>query len=215
MLLPSKFQTPVTCTANSLFSRRKATASAFDDISLSSLLSPYWRYLITLILLCRLVQQVDVIPPSIKSLQFGRFLGCGEIPLEPWNKITSLKDPRKKDSELSFCFRIPIARKGCGSDLLCHPGGVPGCPPWTNHHGRLPNLLPALACYVSSRRWIGRGRTGTFPVLCRLVRGENWRIETGLPTELLSMTDCRLCLQVRLPKMIKRRWLLRHLVCCR
>jgi putative MATE family efflux protein len=40
------------------------------------------QYLITLILLCRLVQQVDVIPPSIKSLKFGRFLGCGEIPLE-------------------------------------------------------------------------------------------------------------------------------------
>ncbi|WVZ83035.1 LOW QUALITY PROTEIN: hypothetical protein U9M48_030220 [Paspalum notatum var. saurae] len=32
------------------------------------------QYLITLILLCRLVQQVDVIPPSIKSLKFGRFL---------------------------------------------------------------------------------------------------------------------------------------------
>ncbi|KAL6645136.1 hypothetical protein ACP70R_016744 [Stipagrostis hirtigluma subsp. patula] len=35
------------------------------------------QYLITLILLCRLVQQVDVIPASIKSLKFGRFLGCG------------------------------------------------------------------------------------------------------------------------------------------
>ncbi|TVU47910.1 hypothetical protein EJB05_07526, partial [Eragrostis curvula] len=35
------------------------------------------QYLITLILLCRLVQQVDVIPPSFKSLRFGRFLGCG------------------------------------------------------------------------------------------------------------------------------------------
>ncbi|CAN6301766.1 unnamed protein product [Urochloa humidicola] len=35
------------------------------------------QYLITLILLCRLAQQVDVIPPSIKSLKFGRFLGCG------------------------------------------------------------------------------------------------------------------------------------------
>ncbi|KAF8730512.1 hypothetical protein HU200_016926 [Digitaria exilis] len=35
------------------------------------------QYLITLILMCRLVQQVDVIPPSIKSLKFGRFLGCG------------------------------------------------------------------------------------------------------------------------------------------
>ncbi|KAK3150882.1 hypothetical protein QOZ80_3AG0238950 [Eleusine coracana subsp. coracana] len=35
------------------------------------------QYLITLILLCRLVRQVDVIPPSIKSLKFGRFLGCG------------------------------------------------------------------------------------------------------------------------------------------
>lgn len=65
-------------------------------ISLSWFLSPYCRYLITLILLCRLVQQVDVIPPSIKSLKFGRFLGCGEMPLESWNQITSLTDPRKR-----------------------------------------------------------------------------------------------------------------------
>nr|AKU37074.1 aluminium-activated citrate transporter [Hordeum vulgare] len=35
------------------------------------------QYLITMILICRLVQQVDVIPPSLKSLKFGRFLGCG------------------------------------------------------------------------------------------------------------------------------------------
>jgi putative MATE family efflux protein len=40
------------------------------------------QYLITMILVCRLVQQVDVIPPSLKSLKFGRFLGCGKIPLE-------------------------------------------------------------------------------------------------------------------------------------
>ena len=65
-------------------------------ISLPWLLSPYRRYLITLILLCRLVQQVDVIPPSIKSLKFGRFLGCGEILLESWKKITTLTDPRKR-----------------------------------------------------------------------------------------------------------------------
>uniref|UniRef100_A0A0D3FFH6 Protein DETOXIFICATION n=1 Tax=Oryza barthii TaxID=65489 RepID=A0A0D3FFH6_9ORYZ len=35
------------------------------------------QYLITMILLCRLIRQVDVIPPSLKSLKFGRFLGCG------------------------------------------------------------------------------------------------------------------------------------------
>nr|CAD1837661.1 unnamed protein product [Ananas comosus var. bracteatus] len=35
------------------------------------------QYLITLILLCRLVQQVDVVPPSIKALKFSRFLRCG------------------------------------------------------------------------------------------------------------------------------------------
>uniref|UniRef100_UPI003F778706 HvAACT1 n=1 Tax=Hordeum vulgare TaxID=4513 RepID=UPI003F778706 len=35
------------------------------------------QYLITMILICRLVQQVDVIPPSLKSLKFGRFLGAG------------------------------------------------------------------------------------------------------------------------------------------
>ncbi|XP_072992803.1 protein DETOXIFICATION 42 [Typha latifolia] len=35
------------------------------------------QYLITLILLCRLVQQIDVVPPSIKALKFSRFLRCG------------------------------------------------------------------------------------------------------------------------------------------
>ncbi|XP_042373336.1 protein DETOXIFICATION 42-like [Zingiber officinale] len=35
------------------------------------------QYLITLILLCRLVQKVDVVPPSINALKFSRFLRCG------------------------------------------------------------------------------------------------------------------------------------------
>ncbi|KAJ4820107.1 Protein DETOXIFICATION [Rhynchospora pubera] len=35
------------------------------------------QYLITLILFFKLIHRVNVIPPSIKSLKFGRFLGCG------------------------------------------------------------------------------------------------------------------------------------------
>ncbi|THU71034.1 hypothetical protein C4D60_Mb08t31270 [Musa balbisiana] len=35
------------------------------------------QYLITLILLCRLVLKVDIVPPSIKALKFRRFLRCG------------------------------------------------------------------------------------------------------------------------------------------
>ncbi|KAJ8490815.1 hypothetical protein OPV22_012536 [Ensete ventricosum] len=35
------------------------------------------QYLITLILLCRLVLKVDIVPPSIKALKFSRFLRCG------------------------------------------------------------------------------------------------------------------------------------------
>ncbi|KAL5227450.1 hypothetical protein ABZP36_015715 [Zizania latifolia] len=35
------------------------------------------QYLITLIMLCKLVRKVDVVPYSLKSLKFGRFLGCG------------------------------------------------------------------------------------------------------------------------------------------
>ncbi|EEC72043.1 hypothetical protein OsI_04949 [Oryza sativa Indica Group] len=35
------------------------------------------QYLITLIMLCKLVRKVDVIPSSLKSLKFRRFLGCG------------------------------------------------------------------------------------------------------------------------------------------
>lgn len=69
-----------------------STAPAFhfiDQFLLTFLTSRYCRYLITMILLCRLIRQVDVIPPSLKSLKFGRFLGCGEIPLGYWNWITS------------------------------------------------------------------------------------------------------------------------------
>lgn len=35
------------------------------------------QYLITLILFCRLVRQINIIPPSIKALQLTRFLRCG------------------------------------------------------------------------------------------------------------------------------------------
>lgn len=35
------------------------------------------QYLITLILLSRLIKQVDIVPPSLKALQFRRFLKCG------------------------------------------------------------------------------------------------------------------------------------------
>uniref|UniRef100_A0A0E0JSU6 Protein DETOXIFICATION n=1 Tax=Oryza punctata TaxID=4537 RepID=A0A0E0JSU6_ORYPU len=35
------------------------------------------QYLIALIMLCKLVRKVDVIPSSLKSLKFRRFLGCG------------------------------------------------------------------------------------------------------------------------------------------
>ncbi|VAI08292.1 unnamed protein product [Triticum turgidum subsp. durum] len=61
------------------------------------------QYLITMILICRLVQQVDVIPPSLKSLKFGRFLGCGEIQLEPWNWITSRTGPLEMALKV-LCF---------------------------------------------------------------------------------------------------------------
>ncbi|TVU36036.1 hypothetical protein EJB05_17946, partial [Eragrostis curvula] len=35
------------------------------------------QYLITLIMLSRLVRKVDVVPPSLRCLKFRRFLGCG------------------------------------------------------------------------------------------------------------------------------------------
>ncbi|KAJ3673007.1 hypothetical protein LUZ60_006381 [Juncus effusus] len=47
------------------------------------------QYLITLILLCRLVQQVDIMPPSIKALSFRRFLSCGFLLLARVIAVTS------------------------------------------------------------------------------------------------------------------------------
>ncbi|KAJ8510330.1 hypothetical protein OPV22_000764 [Ensete ventricosum] len=37
------------------------------------------QYLITLTLLCSLVLKVNIVPPSMKSLKFSRFLGCGVL----------------------------------------------------------------------------------------------------------------------------------------
>lgn len=41
------------------------------------------RYLISLILLRRLMRQVDILPPSIKHMQIKRFLKNGDI-FKPW-----------------------------------------------------------------------------------------------------------------------------------
>ncbi|RWW15728.1 hypothetical protein GW17_00020418 [Ensete ventricosum] len=51
---------------------------------------PHCRYLITLILLCRLVLKVDIVPPSIKALKFSRFLRCGKCFL--WLATSLLAD---------------------------------------------------------------------------------------------------------------------------
>ena len=37
-----------------------------------------YRYLISVILLWKLMEKVDLLPPSIKHLQFGRFLKNGK-----------------------------------------------------------------------------------------------------------------------------------------
>ena len=47
----------------------------------------FYRFLITLILLWRLMKQVDLLPPSVKDLQFGRFLKNGK----PWIYISVYK----------------------------------------------------------------------------------------------------------------------------
>jgi len=90
------FQTPVTR------AREKQQLLYFYDKLILTFVSPYCRYLITLILLCRLVQQVDVIPPSIKSLKFGRFLGCGEIPMESRDRITTSPTNVSSKRRLNF-----------------------------------------------------------------------------------------------------------------
>ncbi|KAJ0982329.1 hypothetical protein J5N97_010584 [Dioscorea zingiberensis] len=71
------------------------------------------QYLITFILLCKLVKQVDVVPPSFKALQFSRFLKCGLL--------------------LLLCSRIFIAGKGyCGYILCVTLSGIISCTQWTN-----------------------------------------------------------------------------------
>lgn len=63
-----------------------------------SCLSPC-RYLITLALLCSLVLKVNIVPPSLKSPKFSRFLGCGKSFLEDAIWCHWLK-------QFKFCFLV-------------------------------------------------------------------------------------------------------------
>jgi hypothetical protein len=66
------------------------------------------------------------------------------------DNISTFSSERLKSS-LAIRFRVSVASEGCGSDVLRDPGGVSGRSAWTNNHGRLPDLLPALACHLSPR----------------------------------------------------------------
>lgn len=102
----------------------------FSDQSVLTFLHSIFfsRYLITVILIFRLVQQVDVIPPSLKSLKFGRFLGCGEIPLGSLKLDNFSHWFLKMVLKVASIFRIPAACEGGSGDVLCHSGIVAGCP---------------------------------------------------------------------------------------
>ncbi|KAH7665561.1 Multi antimicrobial extrusion protein [Dioscorea alata] len=63
------------------------------------------QYLITFILLCKLVKQVDVVPPSLKALQFSRFLRCGFLLLARVIAVT-------------FCVTL-------AASLAAHHGPIP------------------------------------------------------------------------------------------
>ncbi|KAJ0961181.1 hypothetical protein J5N97_000865 [Dioscorea zingiberensis] len=63
------------------------------------------QYLITFILLCKLVKQVDVVPPSFKALQFSRFLKCGFLLLARVIAVT-------------FCVTL-------AASLAAHNGPIP------------------------------------------------------------------------------------------
>lgn len=59
-----------------------------------------FRYLISLILLWKLIEHVDLLPPNIKDLQFGRFLKNGKVfPFPPFLNALS-------PWELSHSFSI-------------------------------------------------------------------------------------------------------------
>lgn len=50
-----------------------------------------FRYLISAILFWRLITQIDLVPPSIKHLQFGRFLKNGKlVPLSLHDQCTDI-----------------------------------------------------------------------------------------------------------------------------
>ena len=203
MLLLSKFRTA------SCFSPEKSNSFCISMISLPWLLSPYRRYLITLILLCRLVQQVDVIPPSIKSLKFGRFLGCGEIPLESWKKITTLTDPRKRTLNfLSVSGFLLLARVVAVTFCVTLAASLAA------RHG--PTIMAGFQ--ICCQLWLatslladGLAVAGQVILLFRYhvdwftEKLHSRKVHYQLNWTVLSMTDCRLCLQVRLPKMITRK----------
>ncbi|KAJ0961179.1 hypothetical protein J5N97_000863 [Dioscorea zingiberensis] len=63
------------------------------------------QYLITFILLCKLVKQVDLVPPSLKALKISRFLKCGFLLLARVIAVT-------------FCMTL-------GASLAAHQGPIP------------------------------------------------------------------------------------------
>ncbi|CAL5401969.1 unnamed protein product [Camellia sinensis] len=75
------------------------------------------QYLISLVLLWRLMGQVDLLPPSIKDLQFSRFLKNG----------------------------VSVIDEGNSCNILCDSGSFHGCKAGINIHGCISDLLAGLA----------------------------------------------------------------------
>lgn len=129
------------------------------------------RYLISAILLWSLMEQVDLIPPSIKHLQFDRFLKNG-------NSLLCLTDSLKMiifnyeqvktivtwHYICPSCFilssRFSIINESHCCNILCDTGCIISCTQRINIHGCISSLSSGLVGSFSSCWWSRRCRAG-------------------------------------------------------
>ncbi|XP_039159885.1 protein DETOXIFICATION 42 isoform X1 [Eucalyptus grandis] len=89
------------------------------------------QYVISLILLWKLMQQIDLLPPSFKHLQFGRFLKnvfCG-------------------------CTRFSATNESCRRDVLCDSCRIHGGSLGADIDGRISSLLASVVGDIAPCRW--------------------------------------------------------------
>ena len=135
----------------------------------------YHRYLISIILLWKLIKHVDLLSPSIEDLQIGRFLKNGEaffiflfcVSRVHINYLIFLCHLSVNGNH-RWCIqdfsvpplRLSSPRKSNSSHSLCHSGSIIGYKARIVINGCISGLLADLVSGLFACWWSGCGWTG-------------------------------------------------------